>query len=70
MSFIRSFGKASTLEFLPRILALNAGLDATVVLAGLSGAAHPNGNAIAGFNIEGGLDGYSSSSTNEDGTNV
>jgi len=64
---IRSFGKA--LEFVPRILAENAGLDAAVVLAGLS-AAHANGNAMAGVDIEGGLNGSSLSSTNEDGTTV
>lgn len=53
---IRSFGKA--LEFVPKILAENAGLDASHVLAGLS-AAHANGNATAGVDIEGGLDGKS-----------
>ncbi len=51
---IRSFSKA--LEFVPKILAENAGLDASHVLAGLS-AAHANGNATAGVDIEGGLDG-------------
>jgi len=46
---IRAF--ASALEFVPRTLAANAGLDPTVVLAGL-GAAHANGNKCAGVDIE------------------
>ena len=53
---IRAFAK--TLEFTPKILAENAGLNAAHVLAGLS-AAHANGNASAGVDIEGGLDGTS-----------
>lgn len=53
---IRAFAK--TLEFCPKVLAENAGLSATHVLAGLS-AAHANGNATAGVDIEGGLDGTS-----------
>ncbi len=53
---IRAFAK--TLEFTPKILAENAGLNAANVLAGLS-AAHANGNATAGVDIEGGLDGTS-----------
>lgn len=53
---IRSFGKA--LEFVPKILADNAGLNASLVLAGLS-AAHANGNIMAGVDIEGGMDGSS-----------
>mmetsp|Transcript_22634 Transcript_22634/g.27756 ORF Transcript_22634/g.27756 Transcript_22634/m.27756 type:complete len:549 (+) Transcript_22634:134-1780(+) len=53
---IRAFAKA--LEFVPKTLAENAGLDASHVLAGLS-AAHANGHANAGVDIEGGLDGTS-----------
>lgn len=53
---IRAFAK--TLEFCPKILAENAGLNSSHVLAGLS-AAHVNGNAQAGVDIEGGLDGTS-----------
>lgn len=53
---IRAFAKA--LEFVPKTLAENAGLDATHVLAGLS-AAHANGESGAGVDIEGGLDGTS-----------
>lgn len=53
---IRAFAK--TLEFCPKVLAENAGLSATHVLAGLS-AAHANGNVTAGVDIEGGLDGTS-----------
>lgn len=53
---IRAFAK--TLEFCPKVLAENAGLNAAHVLAGLS-AAHANGNASAGVDIEGGLDGTS-----------
>jgi len=53
---IRAFAK--TLEFTPKILSENAGLNAAHVLAGLS-AAHANGNASAGVDIEGGLDGTS-----------
>lgn len=53
---IRSFAK--TLEFCPKVLSENAGLNAAHVLAGLS-AAHANGNAEAGVDIEGGLDGTS-----------
>ena len=53
---IRAFAK--TLEFTPKILAENAGLNAAHVLAGLS-AAHANGNASVGVDIEGGLDGTS-----------
>lgn len=53
---IRAFAKA--LEFVPKTLAENAGLDASLVLAGLS-AAHANGQANAGVDIEGGLDGSS-----------
>jgi T-complex protein 1 subunit theta len=53
---IRAFAK--TLEFCPKVLAENAGLNAAHVLAGLS-AAHANGNAEAGVDIEGGLDGTS-----------
>merc|ERR1712113_1231824 len=53
---IRSFAKA--LEFVPKTLAENAGLDASHVLAGLS-AAHANGQADAGGDIGGGLDGSS-----------
>jgi len=53
---IRAFAKA--LEFVPKTLAENAGLDASHVLAGLS-AAHANGQADAGVDIEGGLDGSS-----------
>jgi len=53
---IRAFAKA--LEFVPKTLAENAGLDASHVLAGLS-AAHANGHASAGVDIEGGLDGTS-----------
>lgn len=53
---IRAFAK--TLEFCPKVLAENAGLNASHVLAGLS-AAHANGNAQAGVDIEGGLDGTS-----------
>lgn len=58
---IRAFAKA--LEFVPKTLAENAGLDASHVLAGL-GAAHANGQASAGVDIEGGSDG---SSGNESG---
>jgi len=47
---IRAFAKA--LEFVPKTLAENAGLDASHVLAGL-GAAHANGQASAGVDIEG-----------------
>lgn len=57
---IRAFAK--TLEFTPKILAENAGLNAAHVLAGLS-AAHANGNAQAGVDIEGGLDGTSDNSS-------
>lgn len=46
---IRAF--ASSLEFVPRQLAQNAGLDAQAVLAAL-GAAHANGDAKAGVDIE------------------
>lgn len=53
---IRAFAKS--LELVPKILAENAGLDASHVLAGLS-AAHANGNASAGVDVEGGLDGTS-----------
>mmetsp|Transcript_3260 Transcript_3260/g.4922 ORF Transcript_3260/g.4922 Transcript_3260/m.4922 type:complete len:200 (+) Transcript_3260:83-682(+) len=53
---IRSFAKS--LEFVPKVLAENAGLDASHVLAGLS-AAHANGDAGAGVDVEGGLDGTS-----------
>jgi T-complex protein 1 subunit theta len=53
---IRAFAKS--LEFVPKTLAENAGLDASHVLAGLS-AAHANGEATAGVDIEGGLDGTS-----------
>ncbi len=53
---IRAFSKS--LEFVPKTLAENAGLDASHVLAGLS-AAHANGQASAGVDIEGGLDGTS-----------
>ena len=53
---IRAFAKS--LEFVPKTLAENAGLDASHVLAGLS-AAHANGQASAGVDIEGGLDGTS-----------
>jgi len=53
---IRAFAK--TLEFCPKVLAENAGLNAAHVLAGLS-AAHANGNPSAGVDIEGGLDGTS-----------
>eukprot|EP00557_Chaetoceros_sp_GSL56_P007880 CAMPEP_0176488154 /NCGR_PEP_ID=MMETSP0200_2-20121128/6552_1 /TAXON_ID=947934 /ORGANISM="Chaetoceros sp., Strain GSL56" /LENGTH=549 /DNA_ID=CAMNT_0017885107 /DNA_START=208 /DNA_END=1857 /DNA_ORIENTATION=- len=57
---IRAFAK--TLEFCPKILAENAGLNSSHVLAGLS-AAHVNGNAQAGVDIEGGLDGTSDNKT-------
>jgi len=57
---IRAFAK--TLEFAPKVLAENAGLDASHVLAGLS-AAHANGHATAGVDIEGGLDGTSDNSS-------
>lgn len=50
---IRAFAK--TLEFCPKVLAENAGLNSSHVLAGLS-AAHVNGNTQAGVDIEGGLD--------------
>jgi len=53
---IRAFAKS--LEFVPKTLAENAGLDASHVLAGLN-AAHANGQASAGVDIEGGLDGSS-----------
>lgn len=53
---IRAFAKS--LEFVPKTLAENAGLDAGHVLAGLS-AAHANGQPGAGVDIEGGLDGTS-----------
>lgn len=53
---IRAFAK--TLEFCPKVLAENAGLNSSHVLAGLS-AAHVNGNTQAGVDIEGGLDGTS-----------
>lgn len=53
---IRAFAKS--LEFVPKILAENAGLNAAHVLAGLS-AAHANGNVTAGVDVEGGLDGTS-----------
>uniref|UniRef100_A0A7S4JV19 CCT-theta n=1 Tax=Odontella aurita TaxID=265563 RepID=A0A7S4JV19_9STRA len=46
---IRAF--ASCLEFVPRTLAQNAGLDAQAVVAAL-GAAHANGDAKAGVDIE------------------
>jgi len=58
---IRAFAKS--LEFVPRTLSENVGLDPEHVLAGLS-AAHANGNASAGVDIEGGVDG---SSGNKDG---
>lgn len=58
---IRAFAKS--LEFVPKTLAENAGLDASHVLAGLS-AAHANGQANAGVDIEGGMDGLSG---NKDG---
>jgi len=45
---IRAFAKA--LEFVPRTLAENSGQDAAVVLAAL-GAAHANGNATMGVDI-------------------
>lgn len=46
---IRAF--SSALEFVPRNLAKNAGLDPAVVLAGLS-AAHTGGNVESGVDIE------------------
>jgi len=46
---VRAFAKA--LEVVPRTLAENAGLDGASVLAAL-GAAHANGNAMAGIDIE------------------
>jgi len=46
---IRAF--SSALEFVPRTLAENAGLDPAIVLAGLS-AAHTKGNVEAGVDIE------------------
>lgn len=58
---IRAFAKS--LEFVPRTLAENAGLSAAHVVAGLN-AAHANGQASAGVDIEGGLDGTSG---NKDG---
>jgi len=58
---VKAFAKA--LEFVPRTLADNAGLDPAVVLAGLS-AAHANGEAGAGVDIEGGMNG---STGNKDG---
>lgn len=58
---IRAFAKS--LEFVPRTLAENAGLSAAHVVAGLN-AAHANGQAGAGVDIEGGLDGTSG---NKDG---
>ena len=61
---IRAFAKA--LEFVPRTLAENAGLDASKVLADLS-AAHANGNPSAGVDIEGGVDG---SSGNKNGIDI
>lgn len=57
---IRAFSKS--LEFVPKTLAENAGLDASHILAGLS-AAHANGHASAGVDIEGGLDGSSGNKT-------
>lgn len=57
---IRAFAKS--LEFVPKTLAENAGLNAAHVLAGLS-AAHANGHARAGVDIEGGLDGNSGNSS-------
>ncbi len=57
---IRAFSKS--LEFVPKTLAENAGLDASHILAGLS-AAHANGHASAGVDIEGGLDGTSGNKT-------
>lgn len=53
---IRAFAKS--LEFVPKTLAENAGLEAASVLAGLN-AAHANGQTCAGVDIEGGLDGTS-----------
>jgi len=47
---IRAFARA--LEFVPRTLAENAGLDGPILLAGLS-AAHANGHKGAGVNVEG-----------------
>lgn len=49
---IRAFAKS--LEFVPRTLADNAGLDQAIVLAGLS-ASHANGEATSGVDIEGGM---------------
>mmetsp|Transcript_9245 Transcript_9245/g.21791 ORF Transcript_9245/g.21791 Transcript_9245/m.21791 type:complete len:555 (+) Transcript_9245:178-1842(+) len=46
---VRAFARA--LEVVPRTLAENAGLDGSAVLAAL-GAAHANGNAMAGVDIE------------------
>jgi len=46
---VRAFARA--LEVVPRTLAENAGLDGSAVLAAL-GAAHANGNAVAGVDIE------------------
>ena len=56
---VKAFAKS--LEFVPRTLAENAGLDQAVVLAGLS-SSHANGDASAGVDIEGGMD-----STNRNG---
>lgn len=58
---IKAFAKC--LEFVPRTLAENAGLDQAIVLAGLS-SSHANGDASAGVDIEGGMDG---TSTNRNG---
>lgn len=55
---IRAFAKA--LEFVPRTLAENSGQDAAIVLAAL-GAAHANGNATLGVDIE-------AADTDKDGT--
>mmetsp|Transcript_16157 Transcript_16157/g.46394 ORF Transcript_16157/g.46394 Transcript_16157/m.46394 type:complete len:555 (-) Transcript_16157:112-1776(-) len=46
---VRAFARA--LEVVPRTLAENAGLNGSAVLAAL-GAAHANGNAVAGVDIE------------------
>ena len=51
---IRAFAQA--LEFVPKTLAENAGLDAAEIIARLN-AAHANGYKLAGVDIEGGADG-------------
>jgi T-complex protein 1 subunit theta len=60
---IRAFAKA--LEFVPKTLAENAGLDAPEIIARLN-AAHANGHALAGVDIEGGRDGISGNLTGVD----